>query len=151
MDAPNARDWEQLALTSHYTTAAAIRDALREGNVDDATLGIEELIDALSRSEKRALKSYLVRLMQHIIKWKAQPEMRSPSWMWTIRNARLEIADIQEETPSLTDDVLARDLWQRCLRLAHNEAAKDMGVAKLAPQVLTWQEVFEDEYDVEAR
>ena len=27
-------DWELLALTDHYYTAVAIRDALREGDVD---------------------------------------------------------------------------------------------------------------------
>ena len=142
-------DWEELAITSHYNTAVAIRDALRKGHVDDADVGLEELIDALSRSEKRALKSHLVRLMQHVIKWQVQPERRSPSWMWTIRNARIEIADVQEETPSLTDEVIAAELWERCLRLAHNEAAKDMNLTDLQPQSLTWQDVFIREYTLD--
>ena len=142
-------NWEELAITSHYNTAVAIRDALRKGHVDDASVGLEELIDALSRSEKRALKSHLVRLMQHVIKWQVQPERRSPSWMWTIRNARLEIADVQEETPSLTDDVIAAELWERCLRLAHNEAAKDMKLTDLPPQSLTWQDVFTRDYTLD--
>ena len=142
-------DWEELAITSHYNTAVAIRDALQKGRVDDASVGLEELIDALSRSEKRALKSHLVRLMQHVIKWQVQPERRSPSWMWIIRNARLEIADVQEETPSLTDDVIAAELWERCLRLAHNEAAKDMKLTDLPPQSLTWQDVFTRDYTLD--
>lgn len=142
-------NWEELAITSHYNTAVAIRDALRKGHVDDASVGLEELIDALSRSEKRALKSHLVRLMQHVIKWQVQPERRSPSWMWTIRNARIEIADVQEETPSLTDEVIAAELWERCLRLAHNEAAKDMNLTDLQPQSLTWQDVFTREYTLD--
>ena len=139
-------DWEELAITSHYNAAVAIREALQKGHVDDASVGLEELIDALSRSEKRALKSHLVRLMQHVIKWRVQPERRSPSWMWTIRNARIEITDVQEETPSLTDEVIATELWERCLRLAHNEAAKDMQMTDLQPQSLTWQDVFTREY-----
>ena len=139
-------DWEELAITSHYNTAVAIRDALGKGHVDDAGVGLEELIDALSRSEKRALKSHLVRLMQHVIKWQVQPECRSPSWMWTIRNARIEFADVQEETPSLTDEVIAAELWERCLQLAHNEAAKDMNLTDLQPRSLTWQDVFTREY-----
>ncbi len=61
------RDWELLALTDHYHTAVAIRDALREEDVQDATQGLEELIDALSRSEERALESRLIRFIQHII------------------------------------------------------------------------------------
>ena len=45
-------DWEELAITSHYNTAVAIREALQKGHVDDASVGLEELIDALSRSGK---------------------------------------------------------------------------------------------------
>ncbi|MCP4371207.1 MAG: DUF29 domain-containing protein, partial [Deltaproteobacteria bacterium] len=50
---------------------------LQNGNIHEATAGIQELIDALSRSEKRALKSHLIRLMMHIITWKSQMEVMS--------------------------------------------------------------------------
>ncbi len=97
------RDWELLALTDHYHTAVAIREALREGDVADATQGLEELIDALGRSEQRALESYLMRLMQHIIKWQVQPERRTPSWVTTIRNCRRQIERLQNRYPRFTD------------------------------------------------
>jgi hypothetical protein len=74
------RDWELLALTDHYHTAVAIHDALQEGDVQDATQGLEELIDALSRSEERALESRLIRLMQQIIKWHVIA--RPPVGLW---------------------------------------------------------------------
>jgi hypothetical protein len=70
-------DWQELSSTSHYQTAMAIKQALQRGNVQEAITGIEELIEALSRSDKRALKSQLIRLMMHIIKWKSQPKKRS--------------------------------------------------------------------------
>lgn len=63
--------------------------------------GLEELIEALARSERRALRSHLIRLMQHIVKWRVQPERRLWSWVATIRNARRDMIDIQRETPSL--------------------------------------------------
>lgn len=91
----------------------AIKQALQKGDVGDATIGIEELIEALSRSDKRALRSHLIRLMMHIVKWKSQPDGRSLSGSASIRNAREEIADIQEETPSLTDAVI-RQMWDKC-------------------------------------
>ena len=53
-DKQRAVHWQDLAQESHYHTAVTIRDILQEGNVDDATTGLEELIDALSRSERRA-------------------------------------------------------------------------------------------------
>jgi hypothetical protein len=139
--------WQDLATTSHYQTAVAVRDALRSGAVQEAAQGIEELIDALSRSERRALESHLVRLMQHIIKWKYQPTHRSRSWQSTIANARESIAEIQEETPSLTDDVIRR-LWDRALRKAHREAEGDIDQG-IPPLQLTWDEVFETEYSIE--
>ena len=45
-------------------------------------------VDALARIN-RALRQY--HLMQHIIKWKAQAERRSPSWVATIREARQQV------------------------------------------------------------
>src|SRR5687767_1295990 len=96
----NLMKWQDLAATSHYQTAVAVENALQRGDVSDATTGIQELIDALARAEKRALKSQLIRLMAHIIKWKTQAEKHSRSWRQTIRNARDEIAESQEDTPS---------------------------------------------------
>jgi hypothetical protein len=136
--------WQELATTSPYQTAVAVREALREGDVQEATQGLEELIDALSRSDRRALESHLVRLMQHIITWRVQPDKRSRSWQSTIANAREAIAEIQEDTPSLTDDVIRR-LWARTLRKAHREAEGDMN-QRVPPLPLTWDEVFTQDY-----
>lgn len=84
-------DWQVLSSNSHYKTAIAIKNELQKGNTQEAYTGIEELVEALSRSDKRALKSQLIRLMVHIIKWKSQPERRSFSWVASINNAREEI------------------------------------------------------------
>ena len=136
--------WEELAATSHYQTAVAVRDRLVKGHLGDASEGIEELIEALSRSEKRALKSQLVRLMLHVIKWKCQPDLQSRSWALTIWNARNEIADIREETPSLTRDVVL-GMWETCFARAREGAEKETGfVCDL--RGLTWEEVFELSY-----
>jgi hypothetical protein len=139
-------NWNQLATSSHYETAAAIGERLNAGDVEDARRGIEELIEALSRAERRALRSQVIRLMMHIIKWKSEPHRRSVSWAATIRNARLEIADLQEDEPSLTDDVI-RSLWDRCLQRAISEAQIEMS-ATTTIKSLTWNEVFEDDYQV---
>jgi len=99
-------DWQELSAASHYKTALAVQHELQQGNTQEADAGMRELINALSRSEKRALKCQLVRLMKHIIKWQSQPDFRSRSWVASIHNARGEIKDIQAETPSLSDHVL---------------------------------------------
>lgn len=132
--------WQSLASESHYQTAVHIRDVLQEGNVADAQQGLEELITALSRSEKRALKSQLVRLMLHIIKWQCQTERRSLSWVASINDARDEILDIKEETPSLTNAVI-QDMWDKCWVIAKRDAEAEMN-KKATTQALSWDEVF---------
>ncbi len=139
-------NWEELAATSPYRTAVAVEQALRRGEVGAATAGMEELIEALSRSDKRALRSHLVRLMAHIIKWRAQPERRSRSWRATIRNARREIAAIQEDTPSL-NRAAVEAIWDDCFAAAKEEAEGEMD--RESPVAgLSWAEVFEEEYDL---
>lgn len=140
-------NWQELSATSHYQTAVAIQQELQKGHVQEATNGIMELIEALSRSEKRALKSQLIRLMTHIIKWKSQPERRSRSWVATIYNARREIKDIQEETPSLTNGVIL-EMWKECFQAATLEAEGEMNRDSEISE-LSWEEVFEKEYLIE--
>ena len=140
-------DWQELSATSHYQTALEIEDELEKGNITEASAGLKELIEALGRSEKRALKSHLTRLMSHIIKWKTQPEKRSRSWVATIYNAREEIKDIQEETPGLTDDVI-QDIWGKCFQAAKREAEADMNQDTWVNE-LSWEDVFEEEHKKE--
>ncbi|PYT09925.1 MAG: DUF29 domain-containing protein [Acidobacteria bacterium] len=139
-------NWARLSAESHYQVALEIERALLQGDFDEAEAGIKELINALGRSEKRALKSQLIRLMAHIIKWKTQTERRSYGWVATIYNAREEIADIQAETPSLTDDEIKR-MWEASLRAATREAEGEMN-QESAVSSLSWQEVVEDEYEL---
>lgn len=139
-------NWQELAVKSPYKTAVAVEDALRHGDVGEATAGVEELVEALARSDKRALKSHLIRLMAHIIKWQTQPGKRSRSWRATIRNARREIHEIQEDTPSL-DRAAIELLWDSCFDSAKEEAEADMNQESLAAG-LTWADVFTKEYEL---
>ena len=140
-------NWQDLSSTSHYKTALSVKHELDAGNLAEASLGIDELIQALSRSEKRALKSQLVRLMLHIIKWQTQPERRSLSWIARIKDARDEIADIQEETPSLTNHVI-EELWDKAFIIAKRDAQAEMAKQSTVTSV-SWQAVFEDEYELQ--
>ncbi len=139
-------NWPKEAAMSHYKTAVAIRQQLAAGNVIDADAGMKELIDALARSERRALKSQLTRLMVHVLKWQTQPNLRCPNWTATIRSARDEIKEIQEEAPSLTDDVI-RGLWDRSFESALDQAEAEMG-QPASVSALSWDEVFNAQYRV---
>jgi hypothetical protein len=140
-------DWRELSATSHYRTAVAVEGALKRGDTVEATLGIQELIDALARAERRALRSQLKRLMAHVIKWKSQPKKRSRSWIATINDARMEMADIQEETPSLNKEVI-QGIWDRCFDAAKEQAEAEMDEPTKVSK-LTWVDVFEKEYDLQ--
>jgi hypothetical protein len=144
----NQEDWQRLVFSSHYLTAAAIHHELLDGNVEAALLGTTELMEAMSRTDRRAVKSHLVLLMTHIIKWRTQPHKRSRSWAMTIRNARREIREIQEDTPSITDETI-RSYWSKAFAEAIADAEEEME-QKAVIQSLAWQEVFEDEYHLEA-
>jgi len=140
-------DWEGMTLISHYDTAVAVRDALQEGNVDDAIRGLEELIEALSRSDRRALEHQLVRLMMHVIKWHAQPDRRSRRWRNSILNARAEIARIQRRVISLNRTVILAD-WDELTEMARREAESETDL-DIEPRALSWHEVFEADYRLE--
>ncbi|MFY7999941.1 MAG: DUF29 family protein [Candidatus Kapaibacteriota bacterium] len=138
------QDWQELVFSSHYLTAAAIKTELQDGNVEAAMLGTTELMEAMSKIDCRAVKSHLVVLMMHIIKWKTQENQRSRSWTRTIRNARREIREIQESTPSITNELI-RDYWDKAFVEARIDAEDEME-QKTTIDNLTWQEVFDAEY-----
>lgn len=66
-------------------------------------LDIENLIEeieALGRSEKRALESHLVILLMHLLKTEYQAKKKTNSWKRSIENAKLEIELILRDNPS---------------------------------------------------
>lgn len=123
-----------------------VSSAMQVGEADNTT-ALEEWRDTVSRSDRSALESYLMRLMQHIIKWKVQPERRSRSWYSTIDNCRNQIGRLQQRRPSLNRQVMER-MWDHVLHKAQQEAETDLQ-RPIPPQTLTWQEVFEDVYTFE--
>lgn len=68
---------------------------------------IAEEIESMGRSDRRELKSRLVVLVAHLLKWGHQPGSRSRSWSATIDEQRLQIEGILAESPSLRPNVAA--------------------------------------------
>ena len=62
---------------------------------------IIEEIESLGRSERRELKSRLEVLLQHLLKWQYQSNLRSSSWQNTIDEQRNRIQDLLVDSPSL--------------------------------------------------
>ncbi len=77
-------------------------ELLRAGRFSEVDLeNVAEEIEDLAKSERRALRSRLGRLIQHLLKWQLQPEKRSTSWQRTIAQQRQAISLLLQESPSL--------------------------------------------------
>jgi Domain of unknown function DUF29 len=62
---------------------------------------LAEEIESLGRSDKREIESRLEDLLVHLVKWRRQPEWRSPSWEASIDQARRRIERVIKDSPSL--------------------------------------------------
>jgi hypothetical protein len=145
-----SHDWGYLAASSHYVLAKEIKFSLQEGDIEDALEGLDELIDSMSKIAIREMRSHLVIIMIHILKWNYQPHKRSTSWAKSIRNARYEIEEVREETPSVTKKTI-ESIWEKTFQNAVLDASDEMNLNKqekrnFKPEMLTWEEVFEKEY-----
>jgi hypothetical protein len=68
-------------------------------NIDWENL-IEEIED-MGRSERKSLKSNLIIVLTHLLKWQYQPEFRSGSWKGSIVEHRRRIREALSDSPSL--------------------------------------------------
>lgn len=77
-------------------------ELLRTGQLGELDLeNLIEEIESLGRHERQELRNRLGMLLGHLLKWHYQPESRSKSWVYTIREQRQEIQRHLTENPSL--------------------------------------------------
>jgi hypothetical protein len=80
---------------------------LKYGTFDQ--LGSENLqyllaeLEAMGRSEKRAIESNLRVLLLHLLKWSYHPQRRSRSWQSSIQEHRIRIRKALRDSPSLNN------------------------------------------------
>jgi hypothetical protein len=102
--ARNSVDYEE----DFYAWTVEQARLLRSGElaaIDAAN--IAEEIESMGRSDRRELKSRLVVLIMHLLKWRHQPAARSRSWSATIEEQRLQIEGVLAESPSLRPAIAA--------------------------------------------
>ncbi|MEH2083221.1 MAG: DUF29 domain-containing protein [Nostoc sp.] len=93
-----------------------------------AELDVEHLVEeleALGRSERKELGSYLQVLLIHLLKCQYQPERKTKSWVNTISNCRNQIQDCLEDTPSLQRLLEDWEWIQKYYRRARRDAANE--------------------------
>ena len=109
---------------------------------------IEE-ISSMGKSEKRSLESYLTRLLEHLLKlvyWESELEYNQRGWKNEIRNFRLRIQQIIEDSPSLKPYV--SEIFSSCYQNARKLFLDLSGMAEnlvgLAPICTIEQALNED-------
>ncbi|OYD92275.1 hypothetical protein CDG76_22200 [Nostoc sp. 'Peltigera membranacea cyanobiont' 210A] len=65
------------------------------------TVNLIEEIETFGRRERQELRNRLGVLLGHLLKWQFQPEKRSNSWLGTIREQRVQIKLLLQDSPSL--------------------------------------------------
>ena len=109
-----------------YTWVNEQVELLRAGRLDeiDAQNIAEELSD-VGASQYDKLWSSLRVLVMHMLKWDQQPEFRTPSWVYSIREQRNRYAKILKKNPGLAsrrDEALA-DAYDSARLWAANETS----------------------------
>jgi Domain of unknown function DUF29 len=124
-----------------YAWTQAQATALR--GKDWAALDVENLdeeIDSLGRSDRRAITHQLERLLTHLLKWTYQSQQRPQygrSWSRSLPQARAAIGDLIEESPSFQDYPAQRRTlaYRRALRPAANDAGLPLAAF---PEACPW-------------
>lgn len=94
-------------------------------NVDWENL-IEELGD-MGRSERRSLKSNLIVILLHLLKWQFQPDKRSGSWEGSIIEHRRRVNEALLDSPSLKPYL--ESIFAECYTQAVKQAKAETGLS----------------------
>lgn len=88
---------------------------------------LAEEVESLGRSDRRAVGSNLKIMLEHLIKWRYQPDRRTSSWRDSIEEHRDRISRILDDCPSLAP--LATEILEQEYRKARRKAIRDTGLA----------------------
>ena len=100
---------------------------ISEGNFDEIdTANLIEEIEDMGRSEKKAVKSNLIVVLLHLLKYKYQPEKRTNSWKASIREHRRRLRDDFRVSPSLKRHF--EEVFDECYQDGRELAADETGL-----------------------
>lgn len=110
-----------------YAWALDSAARLRGGQLSEVDIeGVAEELEDMGKAQKHALGGYLKVLVTHLLKWRYQPGFRGVSWRLSIGNARDEIAELLEDSPSLSNKI--PEILVRRYPAARNRAALETGL-----------------------
>ena len=121
-----------------YTWTQQQAALLRNGRLHelDITNLLEEVED-MGKSQRNQLENRLKQLLLHLLKWHYQPNMRTRSWLLSIKEQRLKVAQVLRKNPGLKPELA--DLVTDAYELAKLGAAKQTGLDEsIFPEVCPW-------------
>jgi len=99
-------------------------------------LNLAEEIESVGANQKREVRNRLMRICQHLLKWRYQPERQSRSRQTTLYLQRRELLDLFEDSPSL------RGFAERVLPQAYvngrQAAEQEAGLLNLPDDSCPW-------------
>lgn len=121
-----------------YTWSLEQAKLLRERKFDQIDLEhIIEEIEDMSKSEKRALESFLETLLMHLLKWQYEPSHQSRSWKFTIIEQRKRIVRHLKENPGLKSKL--PEVVESAYEYAVSGALRETGLApETFPEQCLW-------------
>lgn len=122
-DEPVRAEYERDFYSWSLEQARHLREG-RFGALDRDNLAEE--IESAGAEQFNKLVSALRVLMVHFLKWDHQPSLPSRSWVPSIEEQRLEIADVLSDNPGLKPRI--GEAVSRAYRRARIEAAKETGL-----------------------
>ena len=100
---------------------------LRKGEVDKLDIeNLAEEIEDMGNSRKDALESNLIRVLQHLLKWKYQPQKRTNSWKASITEHSLHLNKAFKKSPSLKP--YFQDIFGECYQDARLITSQETGL-----------------------
>lgn len=109
----------------YYLWLRTTINQLRAGQFSSVDLdNLLEELESMGRSQKRTVRSLLIRLFEHLLKltyWDMERERSEGHWKGEIRTFRREIKDELKDSPSLKPYIL--EIFDECYQDARKEAS----------------------------
>lgn len=107
---------------------------------------IDEVAD-MGKRERQSLKSNVIVVLLHLLKWQFQPECRSGSWEGSILEHRRRVNDALADSPSLRPYL--QEIFEECYTQAVKQAKAETGLPmETFPQQCLFQltQILDDEF-----
>ncbi len=114
---------------------------LRNGDIGKLDLeNLAEEVEDMGNNRKDALESNLIRVLQHLLKWKYQPQERTNSWKASITEHSLRLTRAFKKSPSLKPYL--NSVFAECYQDARLIAAQETGLdICVFPEICPFEQV----------